>query len=80
MPEAMIIYRFFYEEKGITDEWWRCFQSLTEDKLETAKRIIEKNDFSDISKLSDDKEILELLTFYTIRREDAEQEMSEVAQ
>lgn len=80
MPEAMIIYRFFYEEKGITDEWWGYFQSLPEDKLEKAKKIIEKNDFSDIDKLTDDKEILELLAFYTIRREDAEKEMSEEAQ
>jgi len=80
MPEAMIVYRLFYEEKGITGKWWQCFESLPKDKIETAKKIIEKNHFSSISDLTNDNEILELLSFYIIRREDAEKEMSEEAQ
>jgi hypothetical protein len=77
MPEAMIIYRLFYEEKGLTDEWWKCFQRIPEEKLDIAKRIIERNDFANINDLTQDSELLELLNFYTIRREDAELEMKE---
>jgi hypothetical protein len=76
MPETMIIYRFYFEEVGTSDEWWECFNNLNKNKLEIAKRIIEKNDFANIEKLTDDRDILELLNFYNIRREDAENEMN----
>ena len=42
MPEAMIIYRFFFEGIGLTDEWWAAFSGLTDDEMEIAKPIIEK--------------------------------------
>lgn len=77
MPEAMIIYRSFYKGNGIVDEWWNAFKNLNKDKLSTAKTIIEENDFKDINKLTNDKEILEVLNFYKIKREDAENKMKE---
>lgn len=76
MPEAMIIYRVYFEDIGMTDKWWNCFNGLSENKLKLAKKIIEKNDFSDIKALTVDSEILELLNYYTIRREDAEKEIN----
>jgi hypothetical protein len=42
MPEAMIIYRFFFEGIGLTDAWWAACSSLTDDEMEIAKPIIEK--------------------------------------
>ena len=45
MPEAMIIYRFFFEGIGLTDEWWVAFSGLTDDEMEIVKPIIEKNVF-----------------------------------
>lgn len=74
MPEAMIIYRHYFEHNGTTEKWWDCFENLKKDnlKFEFAKQIIGKNDFSNIKKLTNDSDILELLNYYTIRREDAE--------
>jgi len=77
MPEAMIIYRLFFEENGLTDEWWQCFNSLTDKQLEKAKRIIELNDFSNYESVTKDKKVLKLLSYYRIKREDAEKAMKE---
>lgn len=74
MPEAMIIYRFHFEEKGTTDEWWDKFSALSDSQLEIIKPIIHDNLFADIDKKLD-KKIQEVLSFYTIKREDAEKEM-----
>ncbi|HBN05420.1 MAG TPA: hypothetical protein DD434_06485, partial [Bacteroidales bacterium] len=51
MPEAMIIYRFFYKENGITENWWNDFSSLPDKKLERLKDIVKMNDFSNINDL-----------------------------
>lgn len=75
MPEAMIIYRFYFEGIGLTDEWWDSFQNLSEAQLEIVKPIIESNDFSAYENLTDDLEILNVLSYYRIRREDAERAM-----
>ena len=37
MPEAMIIYRFYFEEKGLTDAWWNSYCSLSEQQKRTHK-------------------------------------------
>lgn len=76
MPEAMIIYRLYFEGIGMTDEWWKCFKSLPDYKLKLAKSMIEKNDFSNIEALTDDIDILELLKYYTIHKKDAEKEIN----
>lgn len=76
MPEALIIYRFFYKGNGITEKWWEDFNDLSLEKLTKVKGIIEKNDFSNIENLTDDKEMLNILKYYTIRREDAEKEIN----
>ncbi|TCO68737.1 hypothetical protein [Marinisporobacter balticus] len=72
MPEAMIIYRFYFEGIGLTDEWWNKFSALSDEKMEMIKPIIHKNEFNDIEKLSYDSEILDLLSYYAIKRDDAE--------
>lgn len=66
MPEALIIYRFHYKEKGVTDQWWSEFCNLSDDQSAEAKRIIENYDFSDIEKLTSDKQIQHLLSYYTM--------------
>ena len=75
MPEAMIIYRFYFEGIGLTDEWWNSFRNLTEEQLAITKPIIESNDFSACENQTDDLEILNVLSYSRIRREDAEQAM-----
>ena len=76
MPETMIIYRLYFEDNGLVDKWWKCFKNLSNDKLELVKPIIWKNDFTKIEQLTDDNELLELLNYYTIKREDAERQMN----
>ncbi|MPM10691.1 hypothetical protein SDC9_57025 [bioreactor metagenome] len=72
MPEAMIIYRFYFEGTGLTDKWWNAYSSLTDDEKTIINPIIEKNDFHDIGSFGIDGRLREVLEFYTIRREDAE--------
>ena len=75
MPEAMIIYRFFYKENGITENWWNDFSSLPDKKLERLKDIVKMNDFSNINDLTKYKQILKVLDYYTISRDDTEKVM-----
>lgn len=56
----------------LANEWWTKFQSLEPKKLEIAKSIIALNKFKEGSFSCDDKEILDLLWYYTITRNDAE--------
>ena len=75
MPEAMIIYRLHFEENGMTDEWWNAYSKLTEDEKSIINPIIERNDFHDIEAMTDNANVLSVLHFYTITREDAEKDM-----
>lgn len=75
MPEAMIIYRTYFKENGLVDKWWESFCSLEDSKQEELKRIVEKNDFTDINRLTQDKQVMNVLKYYTITREDAENDM-----
>lgn len=77
MPEAMIIYRMHFENTGLTDEWWRHYSVLSENQLAIIKPIIESNDFSDYESNVTDPEILKVLSYYRIKREDAEKEMGQ---
>ena len=78
MPEAMIIYRIYFENSGLTEKWWRHFDGLSETQKVIVKPIIESNDFSDYESRVTDPEILHVLSFYRIKREDAEKKMKEL--
>ena len=78
MPEAMIIYRFYFEGIGMTDKWWNDFKSLTEEEMGIIKPIIEHNDFTDIAGQTDNVNVLRVLQYYCITREDAENAMAKV--
>jgi hypothetical protein len=70
MPETFILYRLFFEENGLTYKWWGDFSNLSEkDKVE-AKAIIESNDFQNIEGLTSNLDILKVLRYYTITRDD----------
>lgn len=73
MPEAMIIYRFYFEGIGMTEKWWKDFNSLTEKEMRVIRPIIERNDFSNIERQTDNANVLRVLQYYCITREDAEQ-------
>lgn len=71
--------RLAYKYKNVSDddcnlanEWWIKFNSLSPEKLEIAKSIIAKNKFKDGDYECADKEILDVLAYYKITRNDAE--------
>ncbi|MBR6509649.1 MAG: hypothetical protein IKT38_03490 [Clostridia bacterium] len=72
MPEAMIIYRFYFEEIGLTQEWWNAYSALSDEEKSIINPIIEQNDFHDIESKTKNKNVLKVLQYYTIKREDAE--------
>ena len=73
MPEAMIIYRFYFEEIGMTDQWWSDFNSLTVEEMAQIKPIIERNNFSNIDDLDVLPNVRKVLNYYRITRDEAEQ-------
>lgn len=56
----------------LANEWWEKFNSLTPEKLEEAKSIIALNKFKDSDFECDDKDVLEVLSYYKISRNDTE--------
>lgn len=69
MPEAMLIYRNYYEyETGLIDEWWDKFNNLTAKRQEKVKKIVESNDFSNLESYTKDKVALDVLKYYLIDR------------
>ncbi len=75
MPEAMIVYRMHFKHNGTTQKWWNDFSALSDEKKAIIKPLIHENDFTNIEFLSSDSAILKVLSYYKIRREDAENEM-----
>ena len=75
MPEAMIIYRFYYKGNGLEPEWWEEFKrvsDMSEAKRQQLEEIIGANDFSNIESLTSDDDIMRVLRYYTITRDDFE--------
>ncbi|GAB6119982.1 radical SAM protein [Dysgonomonas termitidis] len=70
MPEPYILYRFLFEGRGDTEQWWNEFTALNEDELVEAKKIIEKNKFTNINELTKNRRIRKVLKHYTVKRED----------
>jgi len=70
MPENYIIYRYFFDRKGITAKWRDLFHSsLTPEEKAIAVEIIEANDFNDLQSKSSNPKILRLLEHYTVKKE-----------
>lgn len=75
MPETMIIYRLFFEKNGKVDEWWNEYNNLTIEEKNIINPIIENNDFSKIDDYHTFPRIYHVLQYYTISRDDAEQQI-----
>lgn len=57
----------------LANKWWKTFNALAPEKLEIAKAIIALNKFKDGEFECDDEEILDLLSYYQITRNDTEE-------
>lgn len=56
----------------LANEWWEKFKALTPEKLEEAKSIIALNKFKDGDFECNDQNVLELLSYYRITRDETE--------
>jgi len=79
MPETYILFRFFFEKEGITDEWRKAFNTLSNFELKETKSIIEMNDFRNIDKYKNQGNIYRVLKHYTITREGITDSNSELS-
>ena len=68
MPEAMIIYRFYFEEIGLTDEWWNHYVSLTDTQKALIDPIIWSNNFDEYEGTITDIQCLKVLSYYKISK------------
>jgi hypothetical protein len=70
MPETYILYRYFFEKIGLTQQWRDEFIQLKGTDKDVALEIIYKNDFNNVESLTNNKRILEFLKHYTNYRKD----------
>jgi hypothetical protein len=75
MPETFILYRLFFEENGYTQKWWEDFNNLNSSEMFITKLLIESNNFDNISFQKNPK-IKKVLDYYTIKRNDVENNSS----
>ena len=66
MPEPLIMYRNFYEERGITKRWLYELKNLTQKQLDEAKGIILSNDFFSFNGTTS-KSVVSLMKIYQIK-------------
>jgi len=69
MPEAFIVYRFYYKDTGQTEDWWNDYQLLSTQQRGTVNQIIETNTFGAVEEMSDDPMIQQVLSYYKITRD-----------
>ena len=70
MPETFIIYRFFFEDIGYTDEWRKAMNTLTIKEKKELYPIIYKNEFNNIEELTSNPKYLHILEYYKNYRND----------
>lgn len=77
MPEAMIIYRFYFEKLGLTNCWWHDYNNLTVEEKKQIRPIIERNVFTNIDEINLSEAVQRVLAYYRITKDDAERWMKE---
>ena len=63
MPEPFILWRNFYDRKGLTSKWRYQLKNLTSHQLEEANKIILSNDFFSFNGTTS-KSVVSLMKFY----------------
>lgn len=64
MPETFLLFRFFFEYLGYTDNWRKDMASLTDEERRIVMPIIFKNKFSNIDELDVCDKIKKVLSYY----------------
>lgn len=76
MPETFIIYRFMFKE-DLAKEWEEKFWSLPTEELEKVKSVVAVNKFKDLDFSKYSKEARDVLQYYMVTRDEAEQMLKE---
>lgn len=76
MPETFIIYRFMFKE-NLAKEWEEKFWSLPTEELEKVKSVVAVNKFKDLDFSKYSKEARDVLQYYMVTRDEAEQMLKE---
>ena len=64
MPETFLLFRFFFENLGYTQQWREAMSGLTDEERKELYPIIFKNDFNHIDELTENVKFRHILTFY----------------
>lgn len=78
MPETFLLFRFFFEHIGYTQQWRNAMSALTNEEREELYPIIFKNDFNNIEELTDNVKFRHILKFYKNYRGDIADHNSEL--
>lgn len=78
MPETFLLFRFFFEYLGYTQQWREAMSELTDAEREELYPIIFKNDFNHIDDLTDNEKFRHILKFYKNYRSDIADHNSEL--
>ena len=78
MPETFLLFRFFFEDLGYTQQWREAMSSLTEKEREELLPIIYKNEFNNIEELTDNNKFRKILTYYKDYRREIADHSSEL--
>ena len=63
MPETFLLFRFFFEHLGYTQQWREAMSELTDAEREELYPIIFKNDFNHIDELTENEKFRHILKF-----------------
>lgn len=78
MPETFLLFRFFFEHLGYTQQWREAMSELTDVEREELYPIIFKNDFNHIDELTENEKFRHILKFYKNYRGDIADHNSEL--
>ena len=78
MPETFLLFRFFFEHLGYTQQWREAMSELTDAEREELYPIIFKNDFNHIDELTENEKFRHILKFYKNYRGDIADHNSEL--
>ena len=78
MPETFLLFRFFFEHLGYTQQWREAMSELTDAEREELYPIIFKNDFKHIDELTENEKFRHILKFYKNYRGDIADHNSEL--
>lgn len=78
MPETFLLFRFFFEHLGYTQQWRMAMSELTDAEREELYPIIFKNDFNHIDELTENEKFRHILNFYKNYRGDIADHNSEL--